>query len=94
MAYYGNILTILNSSAAVLQIVTGILDERKVRYELVESTFFLETSSMTNTTNVNDDLTNAQVDFIFSHIHLSDGSEVWANGVDQLVIDRIEDILL
>lgn len=93
MSLYGNILTLYSSSNAQLKEVRTILENNITRFEQIEATFFLETTSKNNTRAVIKDITLLNVDFTFYHIHHPDGDELRAGGIDPAIVDRLRQLL-
>ena len=93
MAYYGNILIVYNATASQLHDVEQVLTNNNTDCERVESSFFIETSSMDNTGKVVKDLHDLGIEFLFFHNHIADGSLVDADGLSVDTVQRINEIL-
>jgi len=93
MAYYGNILIVYNSTANQIQQIETVLQKYGADHELVENSFFLETSSMTNTEKIVDEISQLPIEFIFFHSHNADGSEAVGKGIDDGTLNHIKSFL-
>jgi 3-keto-L-gulonate-6-phosphate decarboxylase len=93
MARYGNILTILNADESKHFQVIGVLEGKGTKYTKLKDTYYIETISKDNTKNVIKELKALNIDFIFFHNHISDGSYIEHNGINDEVIKDIKKIL-
>jgi len=93
MAHYGNILIIYNADDQHLEEVKKILENNNTDHEQVETSFFVETTSLDNTANVVKDLNILGASFLFFHNRISDGSLIRTNGIEDDTVTRIDDIL-
>ncbi|MCU0440454.1 MAG: hypothetical protein MUC49_21385 [Raineya sp.] len=93
MAKYGNILTIFNSDDNKSTEVEIILANNQTVYLKLHNTYYIETNSKKNTSNVIRELNNLNIDFVFFHNHISDGSQIKSKGIDDSNINTINRIL-
>lgn len=93
MAHYGNILIVYDSGNPQLQEVKEVLEHNKAVFEQVESSFFIETSSLDNTGNVVKGLNALGISFLFFHNRISDGSLIRTSAMDEDAVERINEIL-
>jgi len=93
MAHYGNILTIYDADNQQLEEVRKVLRNNNTDHEQVETSFFVETTSLDNTAKVVKDITALGVSFLFFHNRISDGSLIRTNGIEDAIATRINDIL-
>jgi hypothetical protein len=93
MAFYGNILTVYNTTQAQLQSIVGVLTQKANQFEQIDTTFFIETSSKANTREIIKDINDLGVQYIFYHNSNADGSYVKAAGLAQPNLDNIEKIM-
>lgn len=93
MAKYGNILAIINSEPEGISDVTAVLVKYKLIFKSIDNLFYLETTSKKNTTDIISDLNRLDIQFLFFHNNISDGSVIKSKGIDNNTINAIQKIL-
>ena len=94
MAYYGNILTVFNSDDQdIIQIETTLSDHNN-DFTKIDSVYFVETNSKKNTRDLIRKLNKINVDFIFYHNNISDGSQIKTSGINHETKMKLKNILL
>ncbi|HKR06909.1 MAG TPA: hypothetical protein VJY62_19895 [Bacteroidia bacterium] len=93
MAKYGNILTVYNCTPAQVDQVKTACNANGVISAIKENTFFIETTSKTNTTDLIKAITLLNAEFIFFHNNISDGSKVESNKIEPEFIASVNKIL-
>ncbi len=94
MAKYGNIMTVFNSDQQTKDDIESILSNKQADYVLIDETFFIETNSKKNTGEIIKEIKNKNIEFIFFHNHISDGSKIKSDGVESDILNHIDKILL
>ena len=92
MEYYGNILTLYNSTPSQLDDVTGMITDNGFPFELIENTFFFGTSSIKKSKDFQKELFLLSLDFTFFFLSNPDGSTIKASGIDEAAARHIDDI--
>ncbi|MDH5381850.1 MAG: glycosyltransferase [Cyclobacteriaceae bacterium] len=93
MSAYGNIFNLYNHTEQQLEAVKSVLSNMHLNYEVVEKTFFIETTSKKNTRELIKEFKALNVNFMLFHNHISDGSKLSSNGFLLDKIIRIKKIL-
>lgn len=93
MAKYGNILTVFNCDNIQKEGIKTILSEKGADYENKDDVFYIKSNSKTNTREIIQEITAIEVEFIFFHNHISDGSLIKSFGLDSDTVGRINRIL-
>lgn len=93
MAKYGNILTVFNCEDNQKEDIKTILSEKGVDYESKDNVFYIKSNSKTNTKEIIQEITALEVEFIFFHNHISDGSLIKSFGLGSDILGRINKIL-
>jgi len=93
MSYYGNILTLYNSTAQQEQKVATALADNDVNYEKVGSTYFIRSRSKKNTREVLASIAALNIEYSFFHNAIPTRSYFRADGIDRDTIDRIQAIM-
>ena len=93
MAQYGNIMTVYNCNDAQVADIKAVLTAKGVVSAIKENTFFIETISKTNTRELIASLSLLNIEFIFFHNNISDGSKVESKGMDPGFITDVNKIL-
>ena len=93
MAKYGNILTILNGNDNIHSQVETVLSDNQTVYVKLKDTFYVETNSIKNTGEVIKNLNVLDIEFIFFHNQISDGSLIRSKGIDQDKMNTINMIM-
>jgi hypothetical protein len=94
MAHYGNILSVVNSRLDTKNKVQTILKEEKVTFLIFNKLFFFESTSKLNTRNILKKLNQLNIEYIFYHNHISDGSKIKSKNVNSEIVNQIENIML
>lgn len=92
MEYYGNILTLYNSTASQLNTVETMMSDNGFPFELIENTFFFGTSSIKKSKDFQKDLALLSLDYTFFFLSNADGSTIKSKGIDDDIIQHIDDI--
>ncbi|TDD94127.1 hypothetical protein [Flavobacterium cellulosilyticum] len=93
MAKYGNILTLFNTEANENKKIDTILTKNQTTFLNLNNTYYIETNSKKNTSEVINDINALGIKYIFFHNHISDGSLIKNNGIDEDKISKINTIL-
>lgn len=93
MAKYGNILTVFNTDNNAYTEIETVLTNNQTDFIKLNDTYFIETNSKKNTSDVLNDLNGVGIAFIFFHNHISDGSQIKSNGIDESNLKNINRIL-
>ena len=94
MAYYGNILTVFNSDDQdIIQIETTLSDNNN-DFTKIDNVYFVETNSKKNTRDLISKLNKIDVDFVFYHNNISDGSQIKTSGINHENKMKLKNILL
>ena len=93
MAKYGNIMTVYNCTPAQVDQIKAACKANGVISAIKENTFFIETTSKTNTTELINAITLLNAEFIFFHNNISDGSKVASNKIAPEFIASVHEIL-
>jgi hypothetical protein len=93
MAKYGNILAVIDSSPQAIIDITVILKKYQVLFESIDNLFYIETISKKNTKDIIADLNTLDIQFLFFHNNISDGSLIKSKGIDDTTIKAIQKIL-
>ena len=94
MAYYGNILTVFNSDDQdIIQIETTLSDNNN-DFTKIDNVYFVETNSKKNTRDLISKLNKIDVDFVFYHNNISDGSQIKTSGINQEIEMKLKNILM
>jgi len=92
MEYYGNILTLYNSTPSQLNDVEGMITNNGFPFELIENTFFFGTSSIKKSKDFQKELSLLSLEFTFFFLSNADGSTIRASGINDDVARHIDDI--
>jgi hypothetical protein len=92
MEYYGNILTLYNSTSAQLKEVGDMINDNGFPFEQIENTFFFGTSSIKKSKDFQRELSLLPLDFTCFFLSNPDGSTIRTNGIDPQVAQHIDDI--
>jgi len=92
MEYYGNILTLYNSTPSQLNKVKGMITDNEFPFELIGNTFFFGTSSIKKSKDFQKELSLLSLDFTFFFLSNADGSTIRAAGIDEDAARHIDDI--
>ena len=92
MEYYGNILTLYDSTPAQLINVEGMITNNGFPFELIENTFFFGTSSIKKSKDFQRALSLLPLDFTFFFLSNADGSTIRSLGINDDVARHIDDI--
>jgi hypothetical protein len=92
MEYYGNILTLYNSTPSQLIDVEGMITGNGFPFELIENTFFFGTSSIKKSKDFQKELSLLSLEFTFFFLSNPDGSTIRASGINDDVARHIDDI--
>jgi hypothetical protein len=92
MEYYGNILTLYNSSSSQIDMVEEMITENDFPFERIENTFFFGTSSIKKSKDFQKDLLAQPLTFTFFFLSNADGSTIRGLGIPDEILQRIDDI--
>lgn len=92
MEYYGNILTLYNSTSTQIDDVGAMIIGHGFPFELIENTFFFGTSSIKKSKDFQKELSLLPLEFTFFFLSNPDASTLKGSGVDPNAIDHINDI--
>jgi hypothetical protein len=93
MSYYGNILTLFDSNEDREQTVLTAINKHGLKFQQCENVFFIETLSKQNTKYLIEDLATKDLIFTFYHNSIPTGSYVRSKGIDDAILDHIDNIL-
>lgn len=94
MAYYGNILTLLDTNDDLISIITDYLETNKVKNQRLDHTLYVETSSKENTRQILTYLDGLGIRYLWFHNAISDGSRIFTGNVDPADFAKIKNIML
>ena len=95
MANYGNILAVFNTDISTKNKIENILSTHQASFVLLNELFFLETSSKSNTRKILNELnTILDLEYLFYHNHISDGSQIKSKNMDADLTQKINKILI
>ena len=92
MEYYGNILTLYNSTSTQIDDVEAMIADNNFPFELIESTFFFGTSSIKKSKDFQKELSLLPLEFTFFFLSNPDASTLKGSGIDPDVLHHINDI--
>lgn len=93
MAKYGNIMTVYNCTPEQVVRVKGIFSANGLKFANRENSFFVETLSKVNTGNLIDEIAKLNIEYLFFHNGISDGSKVKSNVDDPQFLDGVNQIM-
>lgn len=94
MAKYGNIINLLKTNDQIRQQVEEVLTIEKAKFKLLASSYYVETTSKRNTGTIIKGLNDLAIPYLFIHLHNSDGSVIYSNGVADEDYNTINNILI
>lgn len=94
MAKYGNILTIFDADLNSHSKVEAILKKNKADFKKMTDTYYIETNSKQNTGDVLKDLNGIDIEYVFFHNNISDGSQIKTNKISDTLVNDINRIML
>lgn len=94
MAKWGNALTIFNSNDAVISEVKQLLTGLGAKYERIESTFFVESTSQENTRIISVRLGEANIIHTMIFLHHTGANWVLSKHIDRDQLERIRKLII
>ncbi|MEX0680825.1 MAG: hypothetical protein WD097_05540 [Balneolales bacterium] len=89
MAYWGNILTIYDTEESVLSHVEQILNDLDTRFEKIDNTFFVESTSQENSRQITLQTTQAGIAHTLIFLHHKSKNALRAGNVDKQLVNRV-----
>jgi hypothetical protein len=94
MASYGNILTVFNADDQGIKHIETTLIKNNNDFTKIDITYFVKTNSKKNTRDLISKLHEINVDFVFFHNNISDGSQIKTSGINPETEMKLKTILL